>query len=89
MTADDCLDKILERMVPTHNIQRGYTADGRNYTAYAAERSGTENRSEQHEHEEHRIFEIPQDSVKPARNPELRCRDAVQQILYQTEFSIC
>lgn len=35
MTAGDCLDRILERMVPTHNIQRGYTADGRNYPAYA------------------------------------------------------
>ena len=35
MTADEYLDKILERMTATHDIERGFGADGRTFDAYA------------------------------------------------------
>ena len=35
MTAADYLDKILERMTATHDIERGFGADGRTFDAYA------------------------------------------------------
>lgn len=42
MTSGDYLDKILERMAPTHNIIRGYAADGRVFPAYAQYASSAE-----------------------------------------------
>ena len=42
MTAADYLDKILERMTATHDIERGFVADGRTFDAYALYNSFSE-----------------------------------------------
>ena len=42
MTSGDYLDKILKRMTSTHNIDRGFTANGRTFAAYAQYASSAE-----------------------------------------------
>lgn len=42
MTSGEYLDRILERMIRTHNITRGFTADGKLFAAYALYESSSE-----------------------------------------------